>query len=374
MNIKGLRDAVDYCLEARITPWIWGVHGVGKSETIAQYCKDKEYLLFDFRLNTQSDIGDILGLADFVVDSKTGQKTATKFCKPDWLDKCFTFCEANPNKKAIVFFDEINRAARRDMVGPIFQMSIDHRLHTYDFPNNLHLIVASNPDTNDYGVLNLDDKALLDRFCHINLEPSKDEWFNYARDSHNGLLVDFLQEQPELIEQSDLEKFSLRDIVYPSRRSWTAVNKILELNPPKPVLRDLIMGLVGFEASVAFMKFLDSDDKPLTVDQVLKSYNKYQERIKKYSNSKTGGRLDILKVTCDNLVAHFKENKEKKITKKQAENLVDFLIDIPNDILFNVMRPIYLIKPCREVIDASTKNEDLMKKIKIARGKEVEND
>jgi len=372
MNIKTLKEALGYCLDAKITPWIWGVHGIGKSETIAQLCEESGHLLFDFRLNTQADIGDILGLQDFEKDPNTGKTVATSHFMPIWLKRAFEFCENNPDKKAIIFFDEINRAARRDMVGPIFQMSIDHRLHTYKFPPNLHLIVASNPDTNDYGVLNLDDKALLDRFCHIHLDPPKEEWFKYARNKeHNPVLIDFLQEQPNLME-TDLESFSLQDIVYPTRRSWTKVNKLLDMDIPKNIFRDLTMGLVGFTATAAFMKFLDSDDKPLTVEQVLKDYSKYSKRIKKYSNRKTGGRLDILKVTCDNLVAHFKENDEKDISKKEGENLIDFLYDVPADLLFSTMRALYLLKPCRVHIEESKKAKKLMEKIKVARGKMTE--
>ena len=195
MNIENLKLAVPSLFNAGITPFIWGFHGTGKSQVVRQIAKGLgDWLCFDFRLNTQADIGDILGLQDFVKDSE-GRITATTHYKPQWLQKAIDFCEANPEKGAIIFFDELNRAARHDMIGPIFQMSIDKKLHVWDFPKNLHIVVASNPNTEDYNVLSLDDLALLDRFCHIKFTPSKKEFFDYARTKEtDSSIVDFLLE------------------------------------------------------------------------------------------------------------------------------------------------------------------------------------
>ena len=48
---------------------------------------------------------------------------------------------------------------------------------------------------------------------------------------------------------------------------------------------------------------------------------------------------------------------------------IDFLSDIPVDLVFSTLRALYLLKPCRTVIEESSKAEKLMQKIKVARGK-----
>src|SRR5690606_4467190 len=173
------------------------------------------------RLGTQ-DVGDLLGLADFERD-RDGNSVATKFMRPDWFP-------TNPDSKGIIFLDEVNRA-RRDVLQAVFQLVLDKRLHRYVLPKGWQVIAAMNPNTGDYIVTDISDKAFMDRFCHINLAPSKQEFCKYARDrKFDDKWLQFLQEQPEML-QGELEAFDLSDIK-PSRRSWEAIDRLIKVNTP----------------------------------------------------------------------------------------------------------------------------------------------
>lgn len=356
MNIKTLKEALPYIFKANISTMIVGHHGVGKSQAVKQYADDLGLGFVDLRLGTQ-DVGDLLGLADFERDEK-GNLIATKFMRPDWFP-------SDPNSKGIIFLDEINRG-RRDVLQAVFQLCLDKRLHRYALPKGWFVIAAMNPNTEDYIVTDLSDKAFLDRFCHIKLAPSKQEFFDYAKKSKfEGQLIQFLQDQPALL-QSDLEAFELE--VKPSRRSWEAVDRLMKAKTPVNLLRELVSGLVGTAASAAFVKSLSDTDKPISGKDVIDDYAKHAKKVKQYSDSKTGGRQDMLKFTCDSLLEALQEMK-KKPTKDQASNISGFLKEIPKDLSFSVCQSLYLEDNVREIID---NDEELLKILANARNMKLE--
>ncbi len=362
MRIKLFKEALPFLFEANVPAFVWGHHGIGKSTVPKEFCKEMGWKFFDIRMNTQADVGDILGLQDFHRNEK-GQITSTAHYKPVWLQEVIDFCTANPDKGALLFFDEINRAARWDLIGPVFQMVLDRRLHTYEFPSNLKFLAASNPSTQDYNTLNFTDKALLDRFCHISFEPTQSEYLQYLRDTKaDSHLVDFLTENPNLIEENDLQKFSIDDVSKPSRRTWADyIGRLIKVKTPEHVMAGLLPGLIGTSAAVAYMKSREESDlKPLTPDEVLNSYHKkaIQERIVQLGDNssvekaKVKGivlRADLYKVINDNLIAHLKNEKTPNLLRQQIVNLFDYSMDaLPRDIMVVFLQEIYKLPKVME--------------------------
>lgn len=363
MNISTLKEAMPFLIDAEVPAMLVGHHGVGKTEGVRQYCRDNGFMLKILNLGTQ-DVGDIIGLADFLKD-KDGQNVATKFMMPDWAREILQFCEANPNKKAVLFLDEINRA-RRDVLQVIFPLLLEKRIHATTFPKNFYPMGAMNPNTGDYIVTDISDKALMDRFCHIKLSPSRQEFFKYAKDSKfDDRVIQFLTEQPELL-QAELEAFGL-DEVKPSRRSWEAVNRVLKVKTPVNLLPEIITGLVGSTASASFIKSLSDTDKPISGKQIMDEYSNFKTKVQKYADAKSGGRMDMLKYTADSIVEWVQSDK-KALTKDQQKNLADFLWDIPRDLSFGLARELYMEDRTRSVIDD---HADLLKDMADKRGMKV---
>lgn len=358
MFIKNFKKALPYLMKGNIATMLIGHHGVGKSQSVRDFCVENKFHFMDLRLGTM-DTGDLIGLAEFERDAK-GNAIATNFMPPKWVKNVVDFAEANPDKWAVVFLDEINRA-RRDVLQAIFQLVLDKRMHTVQLPKNVHIIAAMNPNTEDYIVTDIADKALMDRFCHIKLQPSTAEWFDYAKGRKmDGDLVQFLREQPDMLA-AKCEDFGL-DEVKPSRRSWEAVNRLIDADTPPEILQELCYGLVGHTATAAFMASLKNAAKPIPASEVVANYDKVRDKVKEYADY-SNNRMDLLKHTSENL-HELLEGRKKKLEAKEVANVSEFLTDIPADLSFSLCRDLYLIPICREVIDNNTKLKDMLKKAK----------
>lgn len=355
MNITTFNKVLLPILQAGITPWIWGLHAKGKTETVQTFYRTRGWLIFNFRLNTQADVGDFLGLQSFVKD-EFGNDVATKFCMPEWLRQCIEFCKANPDKRAAVFIDEINRAARFDLLGPVFQMSLDRWLHTTEFPKNLDVICASNPPTKDYKVLNVADEALLSRFWHCYFSPTRQEWVNYTiEQDYDPTIAGFIEESPEFLEQDSLVPFSVGAYAKPDRRKWGMVNTLRKQGIlSKDEQADVFAGLVGTAATIGYEGYLKKLDKPVTAEEILAAYPKVRERIIAAKNSERA-RTDILGTAANKVIDYFKD--DPAVSEMEGTNVVNFIKDLPNDHMFSVLHAIYRKRKFHDFCEA--KYEDL---------------
>jgi hypothetical protein len=329
MKISEFKAALPYMFKANVTPFVWGHAGIGKSSIAKQLAEELGYKYFPFYLGTQSDLGDILGLASFVKD-ENGSEIATSFAPPKWIKDMIDYCNQNPDSGAIILLDEFNRA-RRDVLNGMFSLALDKTFHTMKLPDNCHIIAAGNPPTDEYFTTDVNETALMSRFVHIKLEPTFQEWLDYAKAaSFDDTLVGFLQEQPDLLQDAK-SSFTLPVKVDP--RSYERLNRLFKVGTPQNLLEQLMLGIIGPERVVAYKAHLQNSDKPLTGEQVLEGKNK--DKIAKWSNP-LDIKASLLSITCDNLLATLQAwDKEKKELKgKQADALMDFLESAPKDIIY----------------------------------------
>lgn len=331
MNIRDFKDSLPYLIEAELTPFIWGHAGIGKSSIVKQYAEDKGFHFFPFYLGTQSDLGDILGLAEFI-DNGDGTKS-TNFAVPKWLHDTIQYCNANPDSGAIIFLDEFNRA-RRDILNGMFSLALDKTFHTVKLPKNCHIIAAGNPPTDEYFTTDVNETALMARFVHIKLEPTFNEWKDYAKSTKiDSTLVSFLSNQPELLEDKHSE-FKLP--VKPDRRAYSRLDKLMKLNIPQHLLEQLMHGIIGLERTVAYLQFLKDQDKPLTGQEVLAGMK--QQLIVKWSNPEDVI-ASCLNATRDNLREEIDRRNEagEKLSADEKKNLYFFIKTVPKDISFTFL-------------------------------------
>lgn len=332
MNIQDLSDSLEYLTKAELTPFIWGHAGIGKTSVIKQYAEKKGYHFFPFYLGTMSDIGDILGLADFVRD-ESGKAIATKFATPEWLVNAISYCNENPDSGAIIFLDEFNRA-RRDILNGMFSLALDKTFHTIKLPRNCHIIAAGNPPTDEYFTTDVDETALMARFVHVKLEPSVDEWVSYARAAAiNPSLIGFIREQPELLESARTD-FTLP--VKVDRRSYERLNRLMKLSAPSHLLEQLMTGIIGLERTVAYQKFLQESDKPLTAQEVLSGEK--LNLVEKWSQPDSI-LSSLLNITCDNLKAWLTaDSAPSSLNADEQANLMTFILTAPKDIVYPIVK------------------------------------
>jgi hypothetical protein len=367
MTIQNLIDSLDYLVKAELTPFIWGKSGIGKSSVVKQYAKNKGYHFFPFYLGTQSDIGDILGLADFVRD-KNGTAVATKFATPEWLKGTIDYCNENPDSGAVIFLDEFNRA-RRDILNGMFSLALDKTFHTLRLPKNCHVIAAGNPPTDEYFVTDVNETALMARFVHIKLEPTFDEWAKYADASKiDATIIGFLKGQPELLEGKHSE-FELP--VKVDRRAFERLDKLFRIKTPAHLLEDLMPGIIGLERTVAYMQYLKNVDKPLEGDRILNSGNRHI--IDKWSNAENV-MTSLLNLTTDNLKTYLidRDTTKKSLTDEEKVNLMWFFSTVPKDVSYPAIRSLVEMKNglFKEFFMDARYEKPLVELVRVAKGME----
>jgi len=326
MNITQLKESLPFLIKADLVPNIIGKHGIGKSSVVAQYAKENGYSFHPFFLGQMNDTGDLLGLPEFDRDSE-GRAVSTSFIHPKKLPK---------KARSILFFDELNRASK-DLLQAIFQLALEGTIHDYSLPEDSAIIMAMNPATDDYAVLDFADKAFADRFVHINLDPTHEEFHAFMNSKYgsSSSISDFLRQQTELLEETDLKSISL-DFVKPSRRSWDRLQKLENTGMPEALFREAGMGIVGTVAMLAYSNFKETKVKVLKGVDILNNYNEVRDIfIGYFKDVKTGKELDkprndivasVLSSFSEELISLLKSDS---VTEEHAKNCLAFVLDAP---------------------------------------------
>ena len=366
MNITQLKESLPFLIQSGLVPNIIGKHGIGKSSVVAQYARDNGYTFHPFFLGQMSDNGDLLGLPEFNRDDN-GKATSVSFVHPSKLPK---------KARSILFFDELNRASK-ELLQAIFQLALEGTLHDYTLPEDSAIIMAMNPATDDYSVLDFADKAFADRFVHINLDPTHEEFHEYMNVKYtNSPISDFLRQQTKLLEETDLKAVTL-DFVKPSRRSWDRLQKLELTNMPESLFREAGMGIVGTAAMIAYSSWKENQIKIIDGKEVLDNYNKSRDSFLKYfKNVQTGEslenpRTDIVSTVCSSTLEEITSRlKANTLTEANAKNFVAFLLDTPIENAYATLLPLKSISQFTTNINMKNhvlENKELVGKIKEAR-------
>lgn len=318
--IKQLYKTFDALKEQKTTPLLVGHRGVGKSEVVYQYSQMLGMNFIDLRLGQGSDAADVLGLGDFGKDDD-GNNVSTKFMVPDYLAQC-------NGKPTLFFLDEINRAPK-DLLQSMFQFvnKGEISLNGFKAPEGSFIVAAMNPPTDDYDVLDFDDEAFADRFCQIKFEPTLNDWIDFCRETGlRSQALEFIKAEPKFLEP-DLEDFSLT--VKPSRRSWKTFMEIEKRsNIDADTLRMISKGLLGTETTISYEKFKEKN-KTISGKDVIENYDNVRKLIVEYAHPQKT-QADLISNGIDSVVNYLADLDE--ISKKQHDNFVAFVTDIPDDL------------------------------------------
>ena len=354
VNLNQVKAALPYAFKANLVPLLHGIHGVGKSTSIREYTEENNMGFVDLRLG-QMEVGDLLGLPEITTDPKTGDKI-TVFARPKWFPT---------EGRGVLFLDEINRS-KRDVIQAVFQLVLDRKLHDYRLPEGWSVVAAMNPSNEDYQTLDLSDKAFLDRFCHLKITSSYQDFIAYGETKgFNKSILNFINTQPGLLRGNNQE-FNLEKIIEPSDRSWAAAGRLVDNKEiPEDILNELVTGLVGLAASTAFLSWKKISEKPVDGALVLKDYKKVKKIIVEQGNAENY-RPDLVNETMNNILKllEAKPKEEEPVTDKEYKNLCAFLCDIPNDLFIKFNNELLKVpKLFVKLVDESERNKDFENKI-----------
>ncbi len=388
-NIKLLETLLRRCVDVRLTPFLWGKHGIAKSAIIRSFFEEQGYEVIDLRLG-QLEVGDLIGMPaqEYYCpkcDTTFGFAVRSAFCpiceqegakipisgRTVWLPPSWFPMHG---EKRIIFFDEMNRG-RLDVQQAAFQIVLDRRIHVHKIPDNVGIICAGNPPSTDSGTgqeYNVEeiDPALLNRFVNIKWTLTTDNWLKWARgNSIMQDIIDFIATDNKFLGN---EAIDIPVEIHPTPRSYEFLSKILSGNAiAQRDWGEIADAVIGPSASIAFITSLRTEiDKPIKAAEIFNNFEKVREKVAAQVESGLGNtRFDLLRVTLDEIGQVLGDTKSKKMTDKQLMNVGDFFVMLPQDLAFSALKDLSGNSDVNERL--LLKRDDLFNILKSARKTDI---
>ena len=293
-NIKNLKNAYDFdfkevteeelikaSLESNLAPFLHGKSSEGKSARIKQFDPDAE----------------IVYLRNATPDSLNGksvynaEKNEMIDVPPTWYIKLKEKCEKEPDKLHIVFFDELTNALP-SIQGMAFNIILDKEVNgKWKLPENARVAAAGN-DLEDSLAANTMAEPLFNRFNHVYINTTVDDWLNWAltpTDSYERL--EYKKEDiskqtkihPAIYAYIACKKESVLRTKFTGikpnadPRKWEMASKVLyKTNNPY-----MLRGLIGEELTNDFVAFCQT--KVISIEDVIEG--NYDEKIFEINSS-----------------------------------------------------------------------------------------
>lgn len=291
-KISTIKQALHILRQAKITPFIWGHRGVGKSSAVKQYCEENQIGFIDLRCS-QLEASDIRGLPE-AIEGKTHYLPPADLpsasLSKEQAQQMLAGLQGYVKEKAtiniqpkltngILFLDELNRAAD-DVLQAVFQLVLDRKVGQYVLPEGWSVVAAGN-FMEGYQVNGFNDPAFINRFCHLILsdgETTIDEWTQYMADIHGEAAAAVISFATQNIKHLDGDiKGDLGFSILPSRRSWESVvkvDKILTENANQDLRQTIIAGLVGTDMANSYIHYNCPIQPRDIIHKGIKQFNK----------------------------------------------------------------------------------------------------
>ncbi|MDP3274413.1 MAG: hypothetical protein Q8Q09_04410 [Deltaproteobacteria bacterium] len=235
-----------------LTLMMWGPPGIGKTALVAQAARDIG-LGFRSVISHLYQPVDVLGLP-YIVDGRCEYAPPGAF--PD---------AARDGERGVFFLDELPNCvpAMQSAWGiVVLERSTKH----FKFPPGWLIVCAGNREGDRAGASRL-VSALENRLCHVQVEPSRDEFLAYAvsRGLHPTVPA-FLQERPDMMLKFDPKS---TERAFASPRSWERVSDVMKLRLPEPARVEMLKGCVGAGTAVEFSAFIRVFDELPKLEDIL---------------------------------------------------------------------------------------------------------
>ena len=308
MDIKTFKTLVPK-LPSNISVLVTGPTGVGKSDIFHQIGNELGLPVIDRRLSQMTE-GDIIGLPSL-------EDGTTKFIPVDWVMRA-------SQQPVCLFLDEINRATV-EVQQCAFQLVLDREINGVKLHPETRIYAAINEGGN-YQVNDM-GPALVRRFWKVDLEPTVDDWLEWARNSDDvdNLFCEYIHNNPKHLNHTgEFEPGK----VYPNPASWHrlarslnhinwAPSNIIDNTQVPEGFYSLCLGFVGVEASSSFVSFLEKYEMQFRAEDVLDDYNEKKAKLLKLSNDKVNEMIEKME-------DHAKRSEESW-TVDQAHSACEFV-------------------------------------------------
>ena len=309
LDFKTFIKVTPYVTAVRKPVLVRGRHGVGKSQVVYQLAKGLGLPVVERRASQMTE-GDLLGLP-----STDGN--VTSWNPPEWFKTACTH-------PVVLFLDEVDRATVEVRQG-IFELTDSRKLAGFTLHQDTLIFAAVNGGEHgeQYQVGEM-DPAELDRWTVFDVEPTTEDWLEWAGDVVHPVIWNFInQNHTHLEHKDDYEP----NKVYPSRRSWHRLSECLEAGSlldegaDSSIVFNLTNSFVGFEAAVAFKDFVDNYERQVTVEDILDD-----------------GKIELTADFGINehaaLITKMEQSKDfqEKLSAERVQNLANYYITLPSEV------------------------------------------
>ncbi len=308
IDYKTFLNVITPIVNARFPVLVRGRHGIGKS-TIVYQLADKMGLPVIERRASQMTEGDLLGLPKLT-------KNVTSWCPPEWLA---TAC----NEPVVLFLDEVDRATLEVRQG-IFELCDSRKIAGNALhPDTLIFACVNGGEHGSQYQVGEMDPAELDRYTVFDVEPTVEDWLDWASSNVTQEIWDFINHNHGHLEhKGDYEP----NKVYPSRRSWERLSKTLagmgdEVESSSTTYQ-ISQAFIGFEGAVAFNNFLKDYDRQVSIEDLLDDGK--HELTKNWKINDHNAMVEKMKS---------KEIFSERLSDTRLDNLAKYFVSLPSEIV-----------------------------------------
>jgi len=329
-----------------------GESGIGKTSSILQLAQETNLNFVKLNLAQIEELGDLVGFPIRQFEVTNGKETKyvdenviddarqsgfkptgnnrMSYCPPEWI--------AGKEEGGILLLDDWNRADMR-FIQAVMELVDRQQYISWSLPKNWHIILTSNPDTDDY-IVNSIDAAQKTRFISVDLRFDVECWARWAEENHiDSRCINFLLMHPELVSK----KVNSRSIVM----FFNSISSIESFENSLGLIQMIGEGSVGPEFASMFSMFINNKlDKLVDVRKVLFDENEESAIRALKSNVGTGDnyRADIASTLTtrliNNVVYFAKDNKvEKSLIDRIGKIVTEDILN--NDLKYHLVKSIY---------------------------------
>ena len=304
MRAKELTTSITAMVKAQIPTFVWGPPGIGKSSVVKQVAEANGYGFIDLRLALM-DPTDLKGIPFY--DKEQHQAL---WAPPSFLPK---------EGEGILFLDELNSAPPA-VQASAYQLILDRKVGEYTLPEGWAIVAAGNRE-GDRGVVYRMPAPLANRFVHLDMEVSVDDWRDWAfKSGVDTRVIAYIGYKSEDLFSFDPTK---QEKSFATPRSWEFVSSLLQSEMESKLLLETISGAIGKERAVNFLSFAKVMHKLPDIEAILK------EGTGSYPDE-----IDVLHALATGLVMAIRHDD----APERIENLLRYTLELQSEFAVMVVQ------------------------------------
>ncbi len=236
MYSKEVTSSLTAMIKARIPTFLWGPPGIGKSSIVKQIALANAYEFIDLRLSLM-DPTDLKGIPFY--DKEAHQAL---WAPPSFLPR---------EGRGILFLDELNSAPPA-VQASAYQLILDRKVGEYCLPEGWAIVAAGNRE-GDRGVVYRMPSPLANRFVHLEMDVSVEDWRDWAYGAGmDERVIAYIGYKSDDLFSFDPTK---NEKSFATPRSWEFVSSVLGSDMDEKLLLETIGGAIGKDRAVRFLSF-----------------------------------------------------------------------------------------------------------------------